>query len=105
MPDRIELLEQFIAEDPNDPFNHYALGLEYMKRDVHKALDVFKNLRNDHKDYLATYYQLAKLYEYVGQKDLAVTTYHEGITIATKQRDLKTLQELKSGLEALEEDE
>ena len=105
MPDRIQLLEQFIAEDPNDPFNYYALGLEYMKKDVNKALDVFKNLVADHADYVATYYQLAKLYEYMGQRTNAVTTYNKGIEISMRQHDLKTLQELRSALEALDEDD
>ena len=105
MTDRIKLLEQFIADDPTDPFNYYALGLEYIKMDVHKALNVLSNLKNDHKEYLATYYQLAKLYEYVGQTALAIATYEEGIALALKQRDVKTLQELRSGLEGLNDDE
>ena len=104
MLDRIKLLERFIKEDPSDPFNYYALGLEYAKNDEHKALDIFKQLIKDHGDYLPTYYQLAKLYEQVGQIKSALNTYNEGILIARQQKDFKTQQELMAGLEQLNED-
>ena len=104
MLDRIELLEGFIKEDPSDPFNYYALGLEYAKKDEHKALDIFKQLIKDRGDYLPTYYQLAKLYEHVGQKESAVITYQEGILLAKRLKDSKTQQELTAGLEQLKED-
>jgi len=104
MLDRIKLLEGFIQEDPSDPFNYYALGLEYAKNDEHKALEIFKQLTKDRGDYLPTYYQLAKLYEQIGQIKSAANTYNEGILIARQQRDFKTLQELMAGLEQLNED-
>ena len=104
MLDRIKLLEGFIKEDPSDPFNYYALGLEYAKKDEHKALDIFKQLILDRGDYLPTYYQLAKLYEQVGQIKSAVNTYNEGILIARQQKDFKTQQELMAGLEQLNAD-
>ncbi len=104
MLQRIKLLERFIDEDPTDPFNYYALGLEYAKRDEQKALDIFIRLIGDHRDYLPTYYQLAKLYEQVGQKERALATYNNGILIAKQQKDFKTQQELAAGLEQLKED-
>ena len=104
MLQRIKLLERFIEEDPSDPFNYYALGLEYAKQDEQKALDIFIRLIGDHRDYLPTYYQLAKLYEQVGQRERALTTYNDGILIAKKQKDFKTQQELAAALEQLEED-
>ena len=104
MLQRIKLLERFIKEDPNDPFNYYALGLEYAKQDEQKALDIFIQLIGDHRDYLPTYYQLAKLYEQVGQRERALTTYNDGIMIAKQQKDFKTQQELAAALEQLKED-
>jgi|SRR5687768_7797269 uncharacterized protein HemY len=104
MSDRIKQLERFIEEDPQDPFNYYALGLEYAKEEEQKALNIFVQLITRHKDYVPTYYQLAKLYEQVGQKENAVAAYNEGILIATQQKDFKTRQELMAGLEQLEED-
>jgi len=105
MSERIKQLEQFIADDPGDPFNYYALALEHAKVDEHKALPIFKYLVINHKDYLPTYYQLAKLYEDRGQKEDAAVIFREGIKIATVQSDLKTLRELRTALQELEGEE
>jgi uncharacterized protein HemY len=104
MSDRITQLEHFIEEDPTDPFNYYALGLEYVSRNEHKALEIFNHLISVHKNYIPTYYQLAKLYEQLGQKENAVQAYNEGIIIARQQNDFKTLRELNAGLQELEND-
>ena len=105
MSKRIKQLEQFIADDPGDPFNYYALALEHAKMDERKALPTFTHLIINHKDYLPTYYQLAKLYENLGQKEDAAVIFREGIKIATLQNDLKTLRELRAALQELEGEE
>lgn len=102
---RIEQLNQFIKDDPEDPFNHYALALEYCKSDEKRALEIFENVVKNHEQYLPAYYQLARLYARVGQKEKAIQTFNDGIAIARGQRDLKTLRELNAGLEELLEDE
>jgi tetratricopeptide (TPR) repeat protein len=101
MTDRIKQLEQFIADDPTDPFNHYALALEYSNTDKQKALSIFQQLVIESRDYLPVYYQLAKLYERMGQKDNAIKTFNAGITLAKMQKDIKTLRELSSALDEL----
>jgi tetratricopeptide (TPR) repeat protein len=103
MSERIKQLEEFITEDPSDPFNFYALALEYAKVDDPKALDLFNHLVKNHTDYVPTYYQFAKLYESLGQKENAIKIFTQGITIATQQNDLKTLQELRTGLSEVDE--
>ena len=105
MPGRIKQLEQFILEDPGDPFNFYALGLEYSKVDPTKSIAIFTRLLADHKNYIPTYYQLAKLYEGFGQKENAIQIFKEGVKVAEAQRDLQTLRELRAGLEELEADD
>jgi lipoprotein NlpI len=35
---RLEQLHQFLQEDPADPFNLYALAIEYQKTDIPHAL-------------------------------------------------------------------
>ena len=101
MSNRIKLLKEFITEDPGDPFNYYALGLEYLQSDKQQALSTFQRLIREHKDYLPTYYQLGKLYESLGQPDQAVLVFGEGILLAKSQNDLKTLRELSAGLEEI----
>ena len=105
MFERIKQLEQFITDDPADPFNYYALALEHAKVDEQKALHTFTYLITNHKDYLPTYYQLAKFYESMGRKENAAIIFREGIKIATQQNDLKTLRELRSALQELQGEE
>jgi tetratricopeptide (TPR) repeat protein len=105
MADRIKQLEEFIADDPNDPFNYYALALEYAKVADPRALDTFSYIITHHTDYLPAYYQLAKLYAERGRKDDAIRAFEEGSHIAVRQNDLKTLHELRAGLEELQEDD
>ena len=104
MSNRIKQLQQFIEEDPTDPFNYYALGLEYAKAGEQEALDIFVKLVQQHKEYLPTYYQLANLYSRLGQKENAAFVYNAGIEIARQQRDFKTLQELTAGLEQINDE-
>ena len=101
MSDRIKLLKQFITEDPDDPFNYYALGLEYLEANKHLAIDIFQQLTKEHQDYLPTYYQLGKLYEQVGAKDQAILIFNEGLRIAKAQNNLKTFRELSAALEEI----
>ncbi|MBA4053210.1 MAG: enzyme of heme biosynthesis [Marivirga sp.] len=94
MTNRIEQLQQFVKEDPNDPFNQYALGLEYIKTDKVKASKIFSLLIHEHAGYLPTYYHLGKLYQELEEIEKALQVFELGIDQAKKQNDQKTLREL-----------
>ena len=51
---RLEQLRQFAAEEPHDPFNHYALALEYLKTNPREAENLFEQLLQQHPEYLPT---------------------------------------------------
>ena len=93
---RIELLEKYIKEEPNEPFNHYALANEYMATDGKRALDIFLNVLKEFPDYLPTYYQAAKLLEEFEMEEKALEVYTLGIDLAKTQGNHKTLNELKT---------
>jgi tetratricopeptide (TPR) repeat protein len=95
---RIHQLLKFLEEEPNDPFNIYALALEYQKIDSQKALTFFQLLTDEHADYVATYYHLGKLHEEMGNKDKAISVLETGIEKARACGDHKTLRELQSAL-------
>jgi Tfp pilus assembly protein PilF len=95
---RIDQLIQFIKDDPEDPFNHYALALEYCKTNERRALEIFEQLLKSHPQYIPVYYQLAGLYSRFGEMDKAVQTFRDGIVIARQQGDHKTVRELDAGL-------
>lgn len=91
----LDKLLEFYREDPSDPFNVYALALEYAKRDQSKALTFFRALLKDHPDYLPAYYQAAQFFNDAGFETEADDVYKAGISLATAQRNVKTMQELQ----------
>jgi Tfp pilus assembly protein PilF len=101
MSERLKQLESFYKEEPNDPFNIYALALEYQKHDQRKASEFFEKLLRDHPGYVPSYYHAAKLYEQLGERDRAIQTYEVGIEMARKVNDLKAARELKSAYDEM----
>lgn len=95
MNNRLELLRQFVVEEPQDPFNHYALATELLKFDKTESRQIFEYLLKNHADYLATYYHLGALYVELGEYQLAEQTYKAGIAVARNIGNEKTLKELK----------
>ncbi len=106
MNNRLEQLQSFLAENPDDVFLHYALASEYQKMgDQEQALQKFKQLTEQYPDYLGTYYQLGKLYEALGQTQEALSTYEKGMDVARKARNTHTLGELQGAWNLLNAEE
>jgi len=99
--ERLKQLREFYEQDPSDPFNAYALALEYQKADVQKAAEFFEILLMNHADYLPTYYHAAKFFQDRGDKDRAIKTYETGIALARRLGDQKAQRELKSAYDEL----
>ena len=95
MNPRLNQLLEFYKEDPHDPFNVYALAMEYLGNEPNQALIYLELLIKDHPDYLPTYYQLAGLYVDLGFEDKAKITYEIGIEKAIIANKTHTLSELK----------
>jgi tetratricopeptide (TPR) repeat protein len=93
---RLNQLLEFYKEDPNDPFNIYALATEYKSIDPEKALTYFELLIENHPDYVATYYHLAHLYLELEKDEEAKITFENGIEKATINNENLMLRELKS---------
>jgi len=98
---RLDQLRQFVNDDPDDPFNRYALALEYIKSDTTQAAALFDELMQKHPDYLPTYYHAGNLFEALGNRDKAIDILQKGITLAQQQREFKALRELQSVLSEL----
>lgn len=100
---RISELAKAVKEHPGDSFYKFALALEMLKIDEKvKARVLFENIKNSDPEYVGVYYHLAKLYEELGETELATNTYRSGITVALKLNELKTKQELEAALLQLE---
>ena len=99
---RINLLKNYIEEEPNEPFNYYALACEFLNGKEEEALVLFRRLLNDFPDYLATYYQAAQLLQEFDEEEEALAIYTQGIALAEAQNNAKTLNELKVAKQNLE---
>ena len=96
---RLRQLLEFYQEDPEDPFNIYALANEYRSSDINKSLHYYEMLINNHPEYVPTYYHLAHLYIDLQRDQDARLTFEKGIEKASKNHDQHALRELKSAYE------
>lgn len=94
--DRIQLLRQFTEEEPENPFNWYALALEFRESDAEQAVSLFSKLLENHPTYLATYFPAAHLFAEIGDLDQSKVIFENGIELAREQKNTKALQELQN---------
>ncbi len=102
--DRIQQLIRFVQEEPGDPFNVYALAMEFINGQPEQARPYFDQLLSDHPSYLPTYYHAAALYADLNERDRAADLYIKGMALARAQSNQKTLLELQRAKQAFEED-
>jgi predicted Zn-dependent protease len=93
---RLEMLRQFAKESPDDPFNLYAMALEYLKSDPSAAADLFQRLIETRPDYLPTYYPYAQLLIDQNRSQMAELIFHAGMNVAKAANDHKTYHEIQS---------
>lgn len=102
MNDRIEKLQAFLKDAPDDSFLQHALALEYIKAgDDSAAKTMFEANLDRSPDYVATYYHLGKLLERSGAQQQAIDIYEQGMTVAKKVGDMHTYNELQAAYEDL----
>ena len=99
---KIDRLQNFLKNNPEDPFLQYALAMEYIKMEEDdNALNIFKVLTEQHPDYIGTYYHFGKLLEKLNKKEEASDIYQLGMRIAKDQKEMHTFQELQGAYNLL----
>lgn len=99
MQSRLEQLQDFLKDSPQDPFLKYALTMEYLKLENRpQARTGFEDLVQNHADYIGTYYHFGKFLESEGEKEHAIEIYEQGIQVAQQKRNFHALGELKNAL-------
>ncbi|WP_186756811.1 tetratricopeptide repeat protein [Echinicola salinicaeni] len=93
---RIDQLLQFLKEEPDNPFNIYALALEYQHSEPSKATDYFDQLLTSHPEYLPTYFHAAAFFSEMDEIEKAQKIYNNGIALAQDQNNPHALRELKN---------
>jgi Tfp pilus assembly protein PilF len=99
--ERLNILLKFLEEEPHEPFNQYAVAMEYLRTNKAKSIELLQNLIKKHPEYLASYYPLAALYVENEQFEAAIETYQRGILLAESLKNTKTLKELKGAYQML----
>lgn len=101
---RIKVLSDITAKNPNDPFAHYALAIEYRNEDQFaEALKTFQSVRERFPDYLPNYYHLGAELERAEQLSEALTIYEQGIALAQAKGDAHAESELAGAWELLKD--
>lgn len=93
---RIEHLLQFVQEDPDDPFNYYALALEYQSVDKNHAIQYFDKLLREFPDYLPTYFHAAAFFTNNETADKVRQIYEKGIELSVRQKNGHAQKELEN---------
>jgi tetratricopeptide (TPR) repeat protein len=103
MKPRKEMLEEFLAQDPNDSFSRYALALELGKEGKEQeAAEQFREVIARDPDYVAAYHQLGRLLGQTGLIEEARDVYRRGLAAAIAAGDQRSRGEMQEELQTLE---
>jgi len=101
---RKEMIFDMLVKDPNDVFLNYALAMEHLSTsDFIEAENQFKKVLTIKPDYLPCFYQLGQVNEKIGNNDIAISFYKQGIDLAKLQNNTKALGELNEAIWMLED--
>jgi Tfp pilus assembly protein PilF len=99
---RLEMLKQVLAQDPDNFLARYGLAMEYSNSgDLERAWDEFRGLIAVNPEYAAAYFHGGQALERLGRLEEAGELYRSGIGAATRTGDLHLRNELQTALDAL----
>jgi tetratricopeptide (TPR) repeat protein len=101
-PSRMEMLTQFLEENPGDAFARYGLAMEYSNAgQTEQALAEFKKLLETHPDYTNGYFMAAQALERTGRTPDARQMLQSGIAAAQRTGNKHALSEMTGMLEEI----
>lgn len=101
---RKEMIFDMLVKEPNDVFLNYALAMEHLATsDFTDAEMQFKKVLDINSTYLPCFYQLGQVNEKLGNNDMAISYYKQGIELAKSQNNTKALGELNEAIWMLED--
>jgi tetratricopeptide (TPR) repeat protein len=96
---RREILEGFVAANPNDAFARYGLAVECASQgDTAVAAAHYTKLLAAHPEYVPGYYQYGTLLTRLGKKDEARKILSEGVSAARKAGNSHAQSEMETAL-------
>jgi predicted Zn-dependent protease len=97
--DRIGMLNEILAEKPNDAFARYGLAMELSKTgEVDRALQEFGKLLAAHPDYTAGYFMAAQTLARAQRTEDAKKMLAEGIASAKRTGNAHAQSEMEAML-------
>ena len=101
---RKELIFDMLLKEPNDVFLNYALAMEHLSTEEFKEAELqFKKVLTINPNYLPCFYQLGQVNEKLGNNNIALTYYKQGVDLAKSQNNNKALGELNEAIWMLED--
>lgn len=100
----LEKLLDLYRDDPADPFNLYALALEYQKTNTSESRRCFELLLEEFPNYLPTYYTAAQFFINLEENSLAEQIFQKGIPLAQSQQKARAHQELVRAYQAFQDE-
>ncbi len=94
--ERLQILRDFITEEPENPFNYYALALELREKGPEEASRLFDHILQHHPEYLAAYFPSAHFFAELNLLRKAQEIFEKGIALAARQQNDKASKELKN---------
>lgn len=99
---RMERIEAMLAEDPDDPFLQYSLGMEHVSvGDDESAVSVFRALVAK-TPYIPAFHMAGQALNRLGRIEEACAILRSGISAAREAGDGHALGEMASLLSAIE---
>jgi predicted Zn-dependent protease len=100
--DRIVMLNELLAQDPNNAFARYGLAMEYSNSgEFNRALEEFSKLLSVNPDYTAGYFMAAQTLVKAGNANDAKTMLADGITCARRKQDTHAESEMQALLDEI----
>jgi cytochrome c-type biogenesis protein CcmH/NrfG len=94
---RRQLLEEFVAQKPDDAFSRYGLAMECMNSGDPSAADVhFRALLERNADYIPSYLMYGQLLARESRNDEAKQVLSNGIAAASKKNDDHARSEMET---------
>ena len=99
---RMEILKNMVAQNPNDSFSRYGLAMEYANSgNLADAVNEYESLLAANPDYAAAYYHGGQALEKLGRLDDARRMYGRGLEVTRRTGDTHTFSELQAALDIL----
>ena len=99
---RLQMLSEFLEQNPGDAFARYGLAMEYSKAgQIEQALEQFNKLLQLHPDYTNGYFMAAQTLEREGRTPEAKTMLESGIEAAKRTGNKHALSEMSGMLEEI----